>query len=74
MIAKLLLVPFDAFDSWRLHGSEIEVQGNQRFFSFSTLRDSSSLLRGSLAALSRLSRGSLAAQEKPLGPGYSNCE
>ena len=63
VIAKLLLVPFDAFDSWRLHKSEIEVQGNQRFFSFSTLRDSSSLLRGSLAA-----------QGKPLGPGYSNCE
>ena len=24
---------FDAFDSWRLHESEIQVQGNQRFLS-----------------------------------------
>ena len=49
---------FDAFDSWRLHESEIQVQGNQRFFSFSPPRYSSSALRGYLAA-----------QEKPLGPG-----
>ena len=40
MIAKLSLVPFEIisltpFDSWRLHESEIQVQGNhQRFFSF----------------------------------------
>ena len=32
VIVKLPLVPFFAFDSWRLHESEIQVQSNQRFF------------------------------------------
>ena len=42
---------FDAFDSWWLHESEIQIQGNQRFFSFLPLRDLSSPLRSSLVAL-----------------------
>ena len=46
---KVAIIPFcnyqfDAFDSWRLHESEIQVQGNQRFF---------------FLAASRLSHGSL---------------
>ena len=50
---------FDAFDSNRLHESEIRGQGNQRFFP--------SLSPRRFAALS-LSRKKF--QGKPLGPGY----
>ena len=41
----------DAFDSWRLHESEIQVQSNQRFFFLAA--------SGLVFAASRLSRSSL---------------
>ena len=58
VLAELPLVPFviikfNAFDSWRLHESEIQAQGNQRFF---------------FLAASRLSHAEK-NQDKPLGPG-----
>ena len=46
---KISTNPSLCFRSWRLHESEIQVQGNQSLFSFSSRR---------FAALSRLSRGS----------------
>ena len=67
MLAELLLVPFliiyyqfDAFGSWRLHESEIKVQGNRRFLFLAAL-----LLMFTASHLFRAEKN----QEKPLGPG-----
>ena len=66
VITELPLVPFviinlTSLTAWRLHESEIQVQGNQRFFFLAALQ---------LAfAASRLSHAGK-IQEKPLGPGY----
>ena len=70
MLAELLLVNFvtirfDAFDCWRLHESEIQVQGNQRFFFLAALR--------LVFAALQISHGEK-NQEKPLGPGYAFSE
>ena len=57
----------DAFGSWHLHESEIQVHQRRvtRGFSFSPLRD---LCNRRFAALSQLSHA-VEYQEKPLGPG-----
>ena len=34
---KIIYYQFDVFDSWRLHESEIQVQGNQTFFFLAAL-------------------------------------
>ena len=66
MMAKLpyvlfVIIQFDAFDSWRLHEREIQVQGNQRFFS--SHRRFTTRLHRFVA---------LTVQEKPLGSGYTD--
>ena len=65
MIAKLALVPFVIINLTRLTAG---VCMKVRFKSKVTRGLIGSSRR--FAALSRLSRGSLAAQEKPLGPGW----
>ena len=54
--------------SWRLHESEIQVQGNQRFFflAASRLVFAASLLSHSSSSHAEKN------QEKPLGPGYKS--
>ena len=51
-IGPLCNYQFDAFDSWSLHESEIQVQGNQRFCTSRRFASRLSLF----AALSRLKR------------------